>query len=107
MAKKKEIIAEAPKYPKVLETFYDIGDYELNRLKRDSPACFNGIVTFKRYRITVELIDEPDMLYAERLEKLWVESDNHHNYQPLAAAARSIGYIFQGEHGCNKHLKSK
>jgi len=105
MAKKKKEM-EVPQFPMVVETFNRIGDWELNRLQFKEASCFNGITNFRRYRITVELIDEPIEILGERLEKLWVECDNHHNYQPLRAAAASIGYTFKGEHGSQRKTKT-
>jgi len=104
MAKKKEI-KMIDTYPRTIETFYQVGDYELGRMKTLQPSCFNGVVSFRKYKVTVEIIDEPTGLLEERLEKLWCESDNHHHYLPLKNAAASIGYIFTGEFGCDRPIK--
>jgi hypothetical protein len=110
MAKKKDksdlILMEIPAYPKVIESFRSVGDYELNNMRHSEPSCFNGIVSVRRYRITVEEIEEPKQVIAERLEKLWVESDNHHHWQPLQNAAARIGYTFKGECGSKKKAKT-
>ena len=109
MAKKKKV-ALKPKpvdiYPKVIETFKQVGNYWLDNLKfnADKPDCFNGIVSIKRYRVTVELIEEPIGVYQERLQKLWDESDNHHHWQPLKISAKEIGYELKGNLG-NKRKK--
>lgn len=80
-----------------LETFRYIGDYEKGNLTQLKPSCFNGIVRVKKYRITIEEIEEPNEVIAERLEKLWVECDNYHHYKPLLDAAKTIGYEFKGK----------
>lgn len=54
------------------------------------PSCFNGMVKVVRYRVTVEQIDEPEAI-AERLRKLWEESDNWHHRFPLERAAKQHG----------------
>jgi hypothetical protein len=104
MAKRKKPAIPENVYPKVTETFRAIGDYELNgySFNNTTPSCFNGIVSVKKYRITVEIIEEPIEVYHERLEKLWVESDNHHHYRPLEAAAAQIGYIFKEQFGSQR-----
>lgn len=106
MAKNKKATFQKPenKYPKTIETFREVRDYELNGwgYNNEKPSCFNGSVSIKRYKITVEIIDEPIEIYQERLEKLWVECDNWHHWNPLKEAAASIGYTFKGECGSQR-----
>ena len=62
--------------------------------KRDmstSPSSFNGEVSIRKYRVTVELLDEPKEVLAERLLGLWRHCDNHHHVDPLRAEARKLG----------------
>lgn len=103
MAKKKKKIKQNI-YPKTIETFRQIGDYELNgySFQNDKPSCHNGNVSIKRYRVTVEIIEEPIEVYHERLEKLWLECDNHHHWAPLQQAAASLNYGFKGERGSQR-----
>jgi len=103
MAKKKEHPTAKSIYPKQIETYRNPG-WELDNLSKSSPEpyCFNGVVAFKRYKITVEIIEEPVEVYQERLELLWVKCDNHHHWLPLQAAASSIGYTFKGERGSQR-----
>jgi hypothetical protein len=83
----------------VLETFKSIGSYEIMNLTKNEPSCFNGLVSIKKYRITIEQINESNEVLAERLQKLWDECNNHHHVQPLRNAAESIGYIFINIYG--------
>ena len=88
-----------------IETFRQVGDYELGNLLAREPSCFNAIVSFRKYKITIELVDEPNEVLAKRLQKLWDECDNYHNWTPLKSAAKSIGYEFinrPGERGGRK-----
>lgn len=73
------------------ETFRKIGEWEVSGLKMDCPACFNGNVRVRKYRIRIELIDEPNEVIAERIQKLWNECDNHYHWEPLMAAAMKVG----------------
>ena len=79
--------------PKVMvfETFKEIGSYEIRTLKDDAPYCFNGIVAVRRYRVTIEEIEEPNEVIQERLQKLWDKSKNHHDWGHLQAVARRYG----------------
>lgn len=103
MAKKKdkpEMIK--PSYPKVIETFREVGEYEISGMRDAEPSCFNYKVSFRKYRITVELVDEPSEILGARLEKMWIECANHHHWQPLENAAASIGYKFKGANGSQR-----
>lgn len=82
----------APEYPVVIETYFPpTSQWERAKFEEWGPSCFNGCVRVERYRITVELIDEPlDVIHA-RLIKLWEESDNMHHCQPLKNRAAKYG----------------
>lgn len=75
----------------VFETFRKINEYQINNLIKKEPDCWNGEVSFKKYSVTIEEILETKEIYAERLQKLWEECDNHHHYQPIKAAAAKLG----------------
>lgn len=76
---------------RVIETFRAVGDYEAGNLKQDAPSCFNGIVRVKRYRITIEEIEEPNEVIKARIQQLCDESKNHHDWCPLQIAAHKYG----------------
>jgi hypothetical protein len=81
-----------PEFPLVIETFYKLWSYQTHDWRREQePSCFNGIVSVRRYRITVEEIDEPKEVIAARIVKLWRECDNMHHIQPIKIAAKRYG----------------
>lgn len=88
--KKKEVVAE-PKV-RVIETFRNIGEWELSRLKQDNPDVFNGFCSVRKYRITVELIDEPIEIIHQRIQELSDKSKNMHHWEPLRREAKKYGY---------------
>jgi hypothetical protein len=100
--KKKDTKQQLPEYPKMIETYYPVGRREFRNWMDSTPNAMNGGVRFKKYKITIEEIEEPLEVLQERLEKLWVENDNSHNWAPLQAAAASIGYGFKGERGSKR-----
>jgi len=53
-------------FPQVITTFMKPEYYFLNQIKREQPTCFNGSVSIKRYRITVEEIQDPTELLCAR-----------------------------------------
>lgn len=64
-------------------------DYSLRRL--DGPSTVNG-VTFRRWRITVELIDEPDDVLRDRLiDLLNKEGVNYHHWAQWSVLALRYG----------------
>lgn len=73
------------------ETFRNIGSYEKRQWTTNEPSCWNGVVAIQKYRVTIELVDEPKEVLAARLLKLWRECDNHHHWVPLAQAAKQLG----------------
>ena len=96
--RKKAAPAPVEPYPMVVETFREPSS--LLRERQDEPSSFNGWVRVTRYRITVERIEEPVEVIHERLRKLWRECDNHHEWQPIEAAAKAHGLVLdRGERG--------
>ena len=81
------------------ETFRQIGPFEQNNLLKKDATCFNGMVNIHKYKVTIEPIEEPKEVLAERLQKLWDECDNSHNWTPLKEAAKEIGYELNGYAG--------
>ena len=89
-----------------IETFRDIQGWTLTNLIQDEPSSFNGIVNVHRYRVMVELIEEPNEVIAERIRKLWRECDNLHHRQPLKGAAAKIGVeLDSSEYGKDRKQK--
>lgn len=71
----------------------------VNNLSGDKPTVANGDVSFQRWKYTVELIEEPKEVLAERLQQLWDHAQNYHHWKPLRLAAATIGYELQGSPG--------
>lgn len=74
-----------------IETFRDPRGYWLRQIEQKEPSSFNGDVQVRKYRVTVELIDEPDDVIRARIQTLWDECENHHHWQPLKAMAKKYG----------------
>jgi hypothetical protein len=81
------------------ETFKQIGAYEQFNLQQKDASCFNGMVRIHKFKVTIEPIEEPKEVLAERLQKLWHECDNYHHLKPLEKAAKEIGYELKGHAG--------
>jgi len=82
-----------PQEPKrlVLETFRQPGHFLLRGLEQEAYDVFNREVHVRRWRITVETIEETDDVIYARLLDLWERSANMHDWEPLQAAARALG----------------
>jgi hypothetical protein len=77
-----------------------------NDFTLENPRVFNGVVNVRRWRITVELIDEsPEVIYA-RLLDLWERSDNYHDMLPLQKAAQELGMTLPSN-TFSKRMKEK
>jgi hypothetical protein len=62
--------------------FFDSGlpHWTLDNLKRrNEPSSFNCMVNVRRFKLTVELIDEPDEVLIERCKELYKKENNWHN----------------------------
>ena len=66
--------------------------WEISNLTIKEPSRFNGIVSFRRWKITVEPVEESRDVLVERLTKLYRECDNIHHRAPLHRAAAEIGW---------------
>lgn len=73
------------------ETFKRIDGYAKNQIIESDPTCFNGMVRVRKYRVTVELIDEPIEVIQKRIKKMWDECETHHHWDPLKAVAAEYG----------------
>lgn len=73
------------------ETFREPGRFVAEHLKQESPSCFNGTVAVRRWRVTIELVDEPSEVIVERIRKLRSETKNIHHFTPLRNEAAKYG----------------
>ena len=101
MTKKKQS-HQIPEIPKVrsFETFREINQWQENELTQIQPSCVN-FLRVKKYRITVEEIDEPDEVICQRLQELWDNTTNWHHADRLITAAQKYGYKLVGAMGNN------
>lgn len=70
------------------ETFRKFDGYFVNMCTQEEPSCFNGMLEVRKYKITIEPVEEPVGVIAERIQKLWDFCDNSHHWQLLEAAAK-------------------
>jgi hypothetical protein len=84
------------------ETFKILSSYDISNIKKDAPSSFNGDIEFRKYKVTVEPVDESFEVLSERLQTMWDKCDNFHHCSPLKSAAKSIGYELQGSAGSKR-----
>jgi len=84
------------------ETFKKLSSYDISNIKKEEPSSFNGIIEFRKYKVTVEPVDETFEILSSRLQAMWDKCDNFHHWNPLKAAAKSIGYELQGSAGSKR-----
>ncbi len=97
--KKRAVPAKAVVLPDnyTIETFQDPRWNVRNLALAKDPSSFNGTVSFRKYRVSVELMDEPKEVLIERIRELWKHCDNHHHWGPLKDAAASLGIELRHE----------
>lgn len=75
-----------------------VKDCELSAM----PTVHNGILNFRRYQVTIELIDESHEVLVERLEYLWATCLNMANAETLRNAAKALDLQLTGDWGREK-----
>ncbi len=85
--------------PITFETFREPSAYTIDGLTCTEPSCFNGWVQVRKWRITIESVDEPTEAIHARLQDLWDHCDNWHHAGPLKTAAKAAGYELKGPPG--------
>ena len=96
---------QEPEFPKVIETFCEPWRSSIHVEKE--PSCFNSVVSVRRYRVTIEEIDEPREVIAARVLQLIHDCDNLHHYDPLKVAASKydLDVDFCKEFGKNRKAR--
>lgn len=65
------------------ETFRDLeNSYTLSQLKKDEPSNIN-FLEYRKYKITIELVDEPKEVLIKRLEDLRKKTRGYDKNQRL------------------------
>jgi hypothetical protein len=56
-----------------------------------TPDAYNGDVHVRKYKLTVEMIDEPVEVIQARIQELWDNCTNSHNWDSLKHMAARYG----------------
>ena len=81
------------------ETFREIGNYEVSNLKQSNPSSFNGHVRIHKFKVTVELIEESEEVYKERIQHLWDHCESRYQTLAIEQKARELNYTLIGDSG--------
>ena len=83
-----------PRYPLVYESYSD-NEWSIrsNAAAFSRPLAVAGQVRVRRFRITVELLDEPVDVIQGRIRALWRESTNHKMRVELTECAAEYGMV--------------
>lgn len=76
---------------KTFETFGEVNSGAIESLTRKAPNVWNGQVNIKRYKITIEEIEEPKELLRERLIALLNQKTHISHPSSIRAEARKLG----------------
>ena len=78
-----------------VETFRDIRGYQLKELANTKPSGINSL-NYKKYRITVEELEESKEIYEERLQEIY--DDKHSGFKIKSSVlqeAKKIGVVIR------------
>lgn len=87
------------------KTFKQFGDYDVRGMTKPEPSCFNGMINVEKYKITIEKIKEPAEVVCARIQKLWDENDNMHNWACIQHKAKEYSYELKGMGGSKRKKK--
>lgn len=76
---------------KIIEVFGMPSDAILSRLGEQEPNIWNGEVHVKKYRVTIEEIEEPKEVLRERLQKLYDKPGHISNAKNIQEEAKRLG----------------
>jgi hypothetical protein len=76
--------------PVVIETFTDIKRL-VRQATQDEPSHLNNEIQVQRYRVTIELIEEPDEVIRDRLLALYDQRGHVDKYRAIRAEAKRLG----------------
>jgi len=62
-----------------------------------TPDAYNGDVHVRKYKVTVEMIDEPIEVIQARIQDLWDNCDNSHNWKSLQYMGERYGMTLSHE----------
>ncbi len=71
------------------ETFRDISSYEVGNLKRDKPSSIN-FLSYKKFKITIEPIEESNEVYIERLNNMLLVADGYNEKTRINAEIKRL-----------------
>ena len=92
MSAKKKTVPPTPPKTCCIETFRTFGPYDFSTWESaNEPSCFNGSVSIRKFRITIEEVEEPVEVLRERVQKLWDSCNNSHHWSPLRTVAETLG----------------
>ncbi len=80
---------------KQIEVFGEPNDYLLQHLGSKEPRVWNGGVAVKRYRVTVEEIDEPKDVLKQRLQALLLKRGHISDPESIRAEAKRLGITLE------------
>lgn len=89
MARKK---VAPPEFPQVFETFSKPNNITIST----EPSATNSI-RIRKYRVTVEEVQEPIEVLQERLLWLWHRNANQHEREHLKREATKLGYVLPSD----------
>lgn len=68
-------------------TFRPVDGYQIGQMEQAVPSSFNSMARVRKYRVTVELVDEPIETIRARIVDLWERCVNHHEWDSIRTEA--------------------
>lgn len=62
-------------------------------------------INYRKYKITIELVEEDNSILQKRLQDLWDISPNPHDYKLIIKEAEKLGFVLEGNPGSDYYPK--
>ncbi len=91
--------------PVEIETYQSPSSVAKELSLSDMPSVSNGILRFRKYRVKIELIEEPVEILHDRLLYLWDKCTNANDAERLRSVADALDFKLQGPWGIDLTLR--
>lgn len=71
------------------ETFRDVTGYTVSQLKQAEPSCIN-FLRYKKYKVTIEEIEEPKEVYIERLNNMFDKASTYQTKESIKLELKKL-----------------
>jgi hypothetical protein len=89
--RKKSDSGDSP-FPTTFQTFFPVGTHNIRDWTQSKPSSFNALIRVKKYRVTIEEVQEPEDVIIDRLVELYKNADSYRERAAIEDYAEACGF---------------